>query len=187
MRRRLFLTGPMGWGKSTAIAQALGSRSHQGGGFFTRRSLGPDGHAQSFYLQSPDGKEKAVFLDLSQGKPVVHPEVFSQLGARLLRENTARFVILDEIGGIEVLCPAFMEALDQLWQRNIPCIGVIKGQAPAAALIRTLGLPEEYAKAAGNLRDFLENDPDTLVYSCSQFDETARNLAVQWCREYVYE
>ena len=187
MRRRLFLTGPMGCGKSTAIAQALGSRSHLGGGFFTRRSLGPDGHAQSFYLESPDGAEKAVFLDVSQGKPVVHPEVFSQLGARLLQETTAGFVILDEIGGIEVLCPAFMEALDQLWQRNIPCIGVLKGQAPAAALIRTLGLPEEYAKAAGNLRDFLENDPDTLVYSCSQFDETARNLAVQWCREYVYE
>lgn len=187
MRRRLFLTGPMGWGKSTAIAQALGSRSHLGGGFFTRRSLGPDGHAQAFYLQTPDEAEKAVFLDLSQGKPVVHPEVFSQLGARLLDDNTASFMILDEIGGIEVLCPAFMEALDQLWQRNIPCIGVIKGQAPAAALIRTLGLPEEYAKAAGNLRDFLENDPDTLVYSCSQFDETARNLAVQWCREYVYE
>ena len=187
MRRRLFLTGPMGWGKSTAIAQALGSRSHLGGGFFTRRQVGPDGHAQSFYLESPDGAEKAVFLDVSQGKPVVHPEVFSQLGARLLQETTARFVILDEIGGIEVLCPAFMEALDQLWQRNIPCIGVIKGQAPAAALIRTLGLPEEYAKAAGNLRNFLENDPDTLVYSCSHFDETARNLAVQWCREYVYE
>lgn len=187
MRRRLFLTGPMGCGKSTAIAQALGSQSQLGGGFFTRRSVDPDGHARSFFLETPDGKEKAVFLDVSQGHPVVHADVFSRLGARLLDDNTARFVILDEIGGIEVLCPAFMEALERLWQRNIPCIGVIKGQAPAAALIRALGLPEEYAKAAGNLREFLENDPDTLVYHCEHFDKTARNLAVQWCREYAYE
>lgn len=187
MRRRLFLTGPMGCGKSTAIAQALGSQSQLGGGFFTRRSIDPDGHARSFFLETPDGKEKAVFLDVSQGHPVVHADVFSRLGARLLDDNTARFVILDEIGGIEVLCPTFMEALERLWQRNIPCIGVIKGQAPAAALIRALGLPEEYAKAAGNLREFLENDPNTLVYHSEHFDETARNLAVQWCREYAYE
>lgn len=187
MRRRLFLTGPMGCGKSTAIAQALGSQSQLGGGFFTRRNLGPDGHAQSFYLESSDNTESAVFLDVSQGKPVVHADVFSRLGVRLLDDNTARFVILDEIGGIEVLCPAFMEALERLWQRNIPCIGVIKGQAPAATLIRALGLPEEYAKVAGNLRDFLENDPDTLVYHSEYFDETARNLAIQWCREYAYE
>ena len=51
MKRRLFLTGPMGCGKSTAIAAALGNRLHDCGGFLTRRYREPWLH---FALETPD-------------------------------------------------------------------------------------------------------------------------------------
>ena len=37
------------------------------------------------------------------------------------------------------------------------------------------------------LRDFLKNDPDTLLYECKQFDETALALARQWTEEYLHD
>ena len=39
MRRRLFLTGPIGCGKSTLIAKALGSTVRHAGGFLTLRVI----------------------------------------------------------------------------------------------------------------------------------------------------
>ena len=187
MKRRLFLTGAMGAGKSTAIAQALGDAAHRGGGFFTRRCAFHRGHPSAFSLESPDGTKKAVFLEFHQGQPVVRQEVFSSLGVSLVLDPTVPFVILDEIGGVELLCPEFVRALEALWRRNTPCIGVIKEEGPAAALANALALEETYLRAADGLRRFLREDPDTLVYRCGQFDETAQALARAWCREYAYE
>lgn len=83
--RRLFLTGPMGCGKSTTIEEALGHRLPRCGGFRTRRGALREGRPVNFLLESPDGSAREVFLDFSSGKPRVHLEVFAGLGVRLLR------------------------------------------------------------------------------------------------------
>ena len=70
--RRLFLTGPIGYGKSTAIEAALGDRLPLCGGFRTRRGQLRNGHPENFLLESPDGSRRAVFLDFSRGAPEVH-------------------------------------------------------------------------------------------------------------------
>ena len=96
MKKRLFLTGPMGCGKSTAIAQALGSTARRGGGFFTRRQLDSSEKLTGFSLESPDGARGEIFLDFTQEKPVWNLSVFSQLGRDLLTDPDAPFLVLDE-------------------------------------------------------------------------------------------
>lgn len=174
MKKHLFLTGSIGCGKSTAIATALGDKIAQCGGFLTRRHREPCLH---FTLESPDGNMRKTFLDFSYGKPAVDLSVFSE------RYLQGRPIVLDEIGGIELLNPDFADALKVVLSGDTPIIGVIKGEGPAGALIDKLGLTEEYHWAAGKLRQQLYNDPNTLVYECTQYDENALLLAGQWVEE----
>jgi len=178
MKRRLFLTGPIGCGKSTAIARALGEKITQCGGFLTRRHRDP--HLR-FTLESPDGKKVETFLDFAAGKPEIGLSVFS------IAHLQGKVLILDESGGIELLNPDFTAALEAVLKSSVPILGVIKGEGPAGALMETLGLTEGYERAAARLRQQLRSDPDTLLYECRQFDEQALYLAEQWVKEYALE
>lgn len=105
---------------------------------------------------------------------------------QLLEEaEKASFAVLDEIGGIELLCPKFREALETLLQSGIPCIGVMKGTGPGSQMIRKLGLDKDYELAAESLRARLWLDRETLLYECSQFDPEALRLAQSWVSEFV--
>ena len=178
MKRHLFLTGSIGCGKSTAITVALGEKITQCGGFLTRRHREPHLH---FTLESPDGEVKKTFLDFASGKPKAELAVFSESYLR------GEILVLDEIGGIELLNPEFAAALETVLSSGIPILGVIKGEEPAGALIDRLGLTEEYHSAAGRLRQQLRNDPNTLVYECTQYDENALLLVRQWAEEYCHD
>ena len=178
MKRHLFLTGSIGCGKSTAITVALGEKITQCGGFLTRRYREPHLH---FTLESPDGKVKKTFLDFASGKPEVDLTVFSESYLQ------GKPIVLDEIGGIELLNSDFADALEVVLTSDTPIIGVIKGEGPAGALIDKLGLTEEYHWAAGKLRQQLYNDPNTLVYTCTQYDENALLLVRRWVEEYCHD
>lgn len=178
MKQRLFLTGPIGCGKSTAIRQALGDRMDRCGGFLTRRCREPHLH---FTLERPDGTCLGTFLDFSGGRPEMDLSVFSNL------DLTGKFLLLDEIGGIELLNPEFVTALDAVLQADVPILGVLKGEGPAGALTESLGLAGDFEAAAARLRQRLDGDADTQVYHCGQYDETAMLLARQWVEEYLYD
>ena len=178
MKRRLFLTGSIGCGKSTAITVALGEKITQCGGFLTRRYREPHLH---FTLESPDGKVKKTFLDFASGKPEVDLTVFSESYLQ------GKPIVLDEIGGIELLNSDFADALEVVLTSDTPIIGVLKGEGAAGALIDKLGLTEEYHWAAGKLRQQLYNDPNTLVYTCTQYDENALLLVRRWVEEYCHD
>lgn len=178
MKRRLFLTGPIGCGKSTAIQTVLGDRLGKCGGFLTRRHRDPDLH---FTLESLDGAEKETFLDFSNGKPEVNLQVFSNISFQ------GKVLILDEIGGIELLNPDFTTALEAALKSDVPILGVIKGQTPAGALIKALGLTEAYTFAAARLWEQLRCDPQIQIYECGQFDQTALRLVKQWAEEYLHD
>ena len=178
MKRHLFLTGPIGCGKSTAIASALGSWICQCGGFLTRRYRTPHLH---FTLESPDGRIRETFLDFSAGTPAVTLSVFSE------EYLQGRILVLDEIGGIELLNPEFAAALERVLNSPIPILGVLKGDGPAGALIAKLGLTEEYQCAADRLRQQLRSDENTMICECGQYDEHALLLARQWAEEYCHD
>ena len=175
---RLFLTGPIGCGKSTAIRRALGDQLPRCGGFLTRRYREPHLH---FTVESPDGKYRKTFLDFSSGKPEADLSVFSEISL------TGKALILDEIGGIELLDPVFSGALETLLHSDTPILGVIKAEGSADILAETLGLSEEYRRVSSRLRKQLETDPGTLVYQCGLYDETALLLARQWVEDHLHD
>ena len=101
MKRKLFLTGPIGCGKSTATLTAIGEKLPAFGGFLTKRFRDEDGQAIAFSLESPNGKQKAEFLDCRGLVPAIHMDVFETMAPELLK---GKYLILDEIGGLELPC-----------------------------------------------------------------------------------
>lgn len=184
--KNLFLTGPVGSGKSTSIANALGTHLDKAGGFLTVRQKDESGKAVYYWMKRPDGSDGQVIIDYSAKPYTMHPEVFEDLGIRLLEEaEQYSYVILDEIGGFEVLSESFTAALMKLLQSDIPCIGVMKGEGPASKMIQKLGLGEIYVQKAEQLRQWMRQDEDTLLYECSQFDPEGLRLAKAWAAEHI--
>ena len=184
--KNLFLTGAIGCGKSTSIAAALRESVVKAGGFLTVRQKDERGEAVAYWLQRPDGSGGQRIIDYSSQPYSMHLEVFEDLGIQLVNEaRQYDFVILDEIGGFEVLSEPFMKGLMDLIRSDIPCIGVMKGVAPATRMIQRLGLGDVYVQKAEQLRQWMREDADTLLYECSQFDPEGLRLARQWVDEYV--
>jgi len=185
MEKNLFLTGPIGSGKSTSIATALGDRISGAGGFLTVRQRDETGRAVAYWLQKCDGSGRQCIIDYSAKPYTMHLAVFENFGAELLEQaKQYDYVVLDEIGGFEVLSDAFMEALMQLLESGIPCIGVMKGVAPANKMIQKLGLGDAYVQKAEALRQWMRRDENTRLYECAQFDPEGLRLACEWAESY---
>lgn len=193
MKKHLFLTGVSGIGKTTIIRQALGSAAGYAGGFITERVTDGDGRVEGFDLYPAaaaighDGFDGLRFLDLGTTPPRKDNEVFRESAAQMLREaEFYPFVILDEIGGFEMLIPQFRNELAQLLNSDAPIIGVIKGAENAEELRASFGLGEKFTMLTDNLRAVLANDEDTVVIEVKQRgDETARRIVEAWVKEYA--
>ena len=193
MKKHLFLTGVSGIGKTTIIRQALGSAAGYAGGFITERVADGDGSVEGFDLYPAaaaighDGFDGQRFLDLSTTPPRKDNEVFRESAAQMLREaELYPFVMLDEIGGFEMLIPQFRNELAQLLNSDAPIIGVIKGAENAEELRASFGLGEKFTMLTDNLRAVLANDEDTVVIEVKQRgDETARRIVEAWVKEYA--
>lgn len=183
--KNLFLTGPVGCGKSTSIAKALGENLPKAGGFLTVRQVDDTGRAVAYWMKKPDGSDAKVIIDYSAKPYTMHMEVFETLGVELLEKaRDFDFVVLDEIGGFEVLSDVFVEALMKLLESDIPCIGVMKGVAPASKMIEKLGLGDAYVQRAQQLREWMGRSEDTVLYECTQFDPEGLALAREWVSKY---
>jgi len=179
--KNLFLTGPIGSGKSTSIAVALGEHLSKAGGFLTVRQRDDAGRAIAYWLKRPDGRDGQIIIDYSQKPYTMHMEVFEDFGVALLDEaKQCDYVVLDEIGGFEVLSDAFLSALMKLLESDVPCIGVMKGAGPASKMIQKLGLGDAYVQRAEALRQWMRCDEKTVLYECTQFDPQGLSLAQQW-------
>ena len=84
--KNLFLTGPVGCGKSTSIATALADALPKAGGFLTVRQKDEEGRAIAYWLQRPDGRDGQVIIQYRQKPYTMHLEVFEDLGIRLVEE-----------------------------------------------------------------------------------------------------
>jgi len=186
MKKNLFLTGNKGCGKSTMIASALGENLGKAGGFLTVREIGEDGDARAFWLRQPGRDDGRMIIDYSGQPYTMHPEVFETLGVRLVQQaREYDFVVLDEIGGFEILTDAFLNALMELLQSEVPCIGVVKAPGAATRMIQRLGLGDLYVQRSEELHRWMELDENTLLYHCGQFDPEGLRLAQVWAAEYV--
>ena len=193
MKKHLFLTGVSGIGKTTIIRQALGRAAGYAGGFITERVTDSDGHAEGFDLYPAaaaighDGFDGLRFLDLGTVPPRKDNEVFRESAAQMLREaGFYPFVMLDEIGGFEMLIPQYRNALADFLNLDLPIVGVLKGSESARELQHRFGLGDKYIMLTDNLRCVLEQDEDSAVIEVKQRgDAAAKRILDRWVSEYV--
>lgn len=186
MRRRLFLTGPIGCGKSTLIAKALGGTVRHAGGFLTLRVI-EGGRLAGFDLAAPSGQPRERFLSFGAGGALRDERPITRTAPALLREAAERkFALLDEIGGFELMYPDFYEALTRFFFSGVPCAGVLKALPGAEELRRRVQLPSEYLDAARELHELLALDPDTLLLETTgRYDANAEGALRHWAEEYA--
>lgn len=193
MKKRLFLTGPSGIGKSTIIRQALGPALAYAGGFVTERVSDGEGRLLGYELlpaaaaMSGTAYQSWRFLDYSGSVPAKDNEVFRNQGVRLLQEaEYYPFVLLDEIGGFEMLIPQFRNALAELLNSDLPIIGVVKGAENAASIKSRFGLGDRFTLLTDNLRSVLDRDVDTVLLQVKgPGDPVASRIAWAWAEEYA--
>ncbi len=186
MKRRLLLTGPIGCGKSTLIANALGGAIRHAGGFLTLRVI-EHGRLAGFDLAPACGGPRERFLSFGEGGAVRDERPFAVTAPALLKEaQKKKFALLDEIGGFELLCPDFYEALTRFFFSGTPCVGVLKALPSAEELTRRVDLPPEYLEAASELHGLLASDPDTLILETTgRYDFNAEGALRHWTEEYA--
>ena len=186
MEKNLFLTGNKGCGKSTIIAAALGENLGKAGGFLTVRELGGDGDARAFWLRQPGSEDGRMIIDYSRQPYTMHPEVFEDLGVALVKQaQNYDYVVLDEIGGFEILTDSFLDGLMELLRSDVPCIGVVKALGAATRMIQRLGLGDLYVQRSEALHRWMAQDNNTHLYTCSQYDPEGLSLAREWAAQYV--
>lgn len=151
--KHLFIRGPAGAGKSLLIREVLHPHLKSAGGFYVQRIF-TGGRYAAFRL-NPLAKEKEyvlniceeavldkerVFLDCHEkGIWKFHAEVFETYGVSYLKKSVSegkRLILLDEIGGMELNCPLFMQTLQEIFKGFASCLGVIKSGKNRDSLIR---------------------------------------------------
>lgn len=193
MKKHLFLIGPSGCGKTALLREELGEKAAYAGGLITERVFADDGSLMGCELfpaaaaASKAGFDGLRFLDCSVTPPTHDNEVFRGEGVRMLAEaQYYPFVMLDEIGGFELLVPQFRAELAELLNGDAPIIGALKDAESAEALRRLLGIGERFSALTANLRAVLAKDSDTAVVEMSRNDSAAARRAVrEWVKEYA--
>ncbi|NCB52030.1 MAG: hypothetical protein EOM54_09145 [Clostridia bacterium] len=195
MKRQLFLSGPIGCGKSTLIKDALGGAAKSAGGFVTVRALDENDALIGFdllpacSLACPERQCPAFrFISFSEAGVRRDSGVFRTEAVRLLNEaGNKPFAVLDEFGGYEMLVPEFTEALKRFLKSGVPCVGVLKTPEAVKALRSRISLPPGYPESAAGLRAALEADSDTEILGTSgRNDENAKAALRAWVEEFVH-
>lgn len=145
----LFLEGPVKTGKSTLIRDCIAPYIDQIGGFSSQR-LWRDGSPCGYRLAQADEldldaaycSELSNIFSYHNGQSFKkEPSVFEKQGVALLEQALGKpLVLLDEIGGSELLVPEFRQKLYEILAGTC-CIGVIKLADKAAFMSRTAGYP----------------------------------------------
>lgn len=153
MSNNYFLEGDIQTGKSTLIRRALGDHISECGGFACQRLIDNSGNIIGFRFGPASSTPLNASVRFDDGYPYtlryadgsipdnifkfrdrlgvshVDADLFGTAGVELMRVRKGqRFMLLDEIGGIELVCRPFVSALFDLLESDVPCVGVIKSR-----------------------------------------------------------
>lgn len=151
----LFLQGQRGIGKSTLIREALRPVAPMLACFSTQR-LVEAGNTIGYRVVLTEGTlcpvetaykagTQGVFLLRGKGDISVLEQRILQLERDLQKEHI-KLILLDEIGGIELVSKQFMSSLNRILSGEKPCVGVFKSAENMAHTSSMLQLKPYYFK-----------------------------------------
>lgn len=124
----VFLTGPSGVGKSTALDRILELLRVRPGGF--RTGFTPDRSRLCLWpaWERPDWSESHTVARMTEGRLTGDPAAFDRLGTAILAASRswASLLVLDELGWLERDAMAYRRAVWDSVTGEIPVLGVIK-------------------------------------------------------------
>lgn len=177
--RHLFIEGDIGIGKSTAILQNLGEHIARAAGFGTVRTyeITKDGeHKRRGFCHYPAKDMKKVddiFCADNRGNFIwiddalnfsYKAEVLEEYSLKLLSPKQGdRFILMDEIGGFELLNENILQAYIRILDGEVPCIGVLKSRTNKNSTKRNLELSNQLDIAYERFREYIKNKPDILL------------------------
>ena len=131
MSQALLLTGAPGIGKTTIIRDALSASKAKAGGFYTQE-IRQGGVRQGFEIATLDG-QRAVLANINirgqqrVGKYGVDVGSLDRVAVPALRRalQECDILVVDEIGKMELLSPAFREALLEALNSDKRFLGTI--------------------------------------------------------------
>jgi len=137
--RKLFVTGRPGVGKTTLILRAIELLRVPMHGFYTRE-LRAEGRRVGFEIADLAGSS-AVMARVGFPGPVrvgrygVDLDAVERVGVRALEKalRDRALAVIDEVGRMELACPAFVDVLGRVMDAGIPVLGTIHARAGGVA------------------------------------------------------
>ncbi|MEA4921932.1 MAG: nucleoside-triphosphatase [Eubacteriaceae bacterium] len=187
--KHLFIEGPVQQGKSTLLRKCLEPYKDRLGGFSSQRLMRageiPAAYriteAGDFCLQrESDLSLPGIFQIRTRDGSEKHPEIFSEFGVELLEAAKDKdLILLDEIGGSELLVPEFRENLYEILGGDVPCIGVIKLNEKARFMSAKAGYPKTVSEMNSRLRkDITERFDGHIISILDMPDRSSNNYAI---------
>lgn len=165
----LFLAGNMKIGKSTTILKniELYIPGNLIGGFMCQRLVN-NKKTKAFCLTDIKMVEASIkkykpdtpniFLKNISGKWEKNDEVFNTIGVEMLSNLASKkLVVLDEIGGFELLAEQFREKLYEVLLGDIPVIGVLKSNSNKLIMKESVRIDNDYIALYEKLCSDIEN------------------------------
>lgn len=177
MGSNLFFTGLSGAGKSTLIQQALQMVCIWPAGFRTIRVYDDHDKVCAYVVSDVRSPELAVrFMTRDEGEEWRRDDLlFCRVALDALEQAEAFDVILmDEIGGKELLNVPFRQRIIEILESPIPCIGVLKDRSGMERQIRKQDPDNDtYREAYEQLRTFLEKSSDSTFLTVTKHNREA--------------
>ncbi|OTN89975.1 hypothetical protein A5819_002473 [Enterococcus sp. 7E2_DIV0204] len=137
--KNFFLEGDKFVGKSTLLQEVIRATGKSISGFYVKRRIGEQGQIVGFELRAAkellqkeanlEPIDEHCFIQTENGKRTRNLQVFETWGKFLLEEAktySADLILLDEIGGIELLSQSFTNELLTMIQQPQKIVGVFK-------------------------------------------------------------
>ena len=176
----IFLTGAKRTGKSSLIRKCLVPYRDALGGFSSQRLLDVSGKIIGYRItDAADFEVEKLYEPSLPGifmlrgivdracytmENTIDLSVFrDHVTKMLIPEDQTLIMLLDEIGGVEMLDPEFRSRLYELLESDMPCIGVLKENKDSA---NNAAFSSEAASLRSEnlmLQEFLDNDPSSCL------------------------
>lgn len=190
IKKHLFLQGNIATGKSTLLRQALLPHLEKVGGFFVQRiytgnehtgfQLKPLCDANDYqlnkYVDCQLEKEKLFIYRDDDLKMRINLAIFENEGVSFLKRNQEKMkklILMDEIGGVDLYCPAFMRSVQQTLNGPQSVIGVLKLTSHRKRLSNNLVNPGEKEKEIVKNFSAIRNHPlvEIVEFSRDRYKE----------------